>query len=323
MRRRSPSSDLPTPIGPKGRHVSAATAIEVWNFSAKTAARACCSTCRRRRSGNCCRAPGLHVPPSTRSTRRSGPRPSRQRAPCTFPGPRGVIVSVAGHPAPARIGADLFAGHDVQDDRPMHQQGQSVDQAIAWAERAEGYMRPDRCPSRSPPQPGEGSGGRVGAGGPRAPNRRSNQWQTRHPAMRILPAVSASSYAGTTTLCPAAPVGPPGPGATFRLRSPTTSRCRALAAVSRLLITYIAGPYPMRRRPARCASGSRQASGGLLHGTSGGRAERSGAPLAPHGQTSTTPFSAAFLTHHRLRVPRRGKGRSSGPRARHVFVVED
>src|SRR5713226_6722003 len=58
-----------------------------------------------------------------------------------FP-PRGeVIVSVAGHPAPARIGVQMYSqGTMCKMIAQCTQQGRSIDQAIAFAEsELEGY----------------------------------------------------------------------------------------------------------------------------------------------------------------------------------------
>ena len=58
--------------------------------------------------------------------------------------PRGdVIVSVAGHPAPAKIGVQIYSqGTMCKMIAQCTQQGKSVDQAIAFAEsELEGYMR--------------------------------------------------------------------------------------------------------------------------------------------------------------------------------------
>ena len=60
-----------------------------------------------------------------------------------FP-PRGeVIVSVAGSPAPARIGVQMYSqGTMCKMIAQCTQQGKSVDDAIAFGERElEGYMR--------------------------------------------------------------------------------------------------------------------------------------------------------------------------------------
>jgi hypothetical protein len=60
-----------------------------------------------------------------------------------FP-PRGdVIVSVAGHPAPARIGVQMYAqGIMCKMIAQCTQQGRSIADAIAFGERElEGYMR--------------------------------------------------------------------------------------------------------------------------------------------------------------------------------------
>ena len=58
--------------------------------------------------------------------------------------PRGdVIVSIAGHPAPARIGVQIYAqGTMCKMVAQCTQQGRSVEQAITFGEQElEGYMR--------------------------------------------------------------------------------------------------------------------------------------------------------------------------------------
>jgi hypothetical protein len=73
-----------------------------------------------------------------------GPRPSRQRARCTtFRRGGDVIVSVAGYPAPAKIGVQMYSqGTMCKMIAQCTQQGRSIDEAIAFAEQElEGYMR--------------------------------------------------------------------------------------------------------------------------------------------------------------------------------------
>ncbi len=71
-----------------------------------------------------------------------GVRPSFVQ-PYNFP-PRGeVIVSVAGYPAPARIGVQMYSqGTMCKMIAQCTQQGKSIDEAIIFGERElEGYMR--------------------------------------------------------------------------------------------------------------------------------------------------------------------------------------
>ena len=84
--------------------------------------------------------------------------------------------------------------------------------------------------------------------------------------------------------------------------------------VSRLLITYVAGPYPDAAQiPRTSEAGSRRAAIGLaLHGTSGGRAER--VEGMRQRRTVKTEHHALlgsrFLTHPPIReIPRRGQRR--------------
>ena len=58
-------------------------------------------------------------------------------------GGAGLIVSIAGHPAPARIGVQIYS-QGTMSKMIAHctQQGRSIDEAIAFGERElEGYMR--------------------------------------------------------------------------------------------------------------------------------------------------------------------------------------
>jgi hypothetical protein len=60
-----------------------------------------------------------------------------------FPPRDDVIVSVAGYPAPARIGVQIYSqGTMCKMIAQCTQQGRSIDEAIAYAEQElEGYMR--------------------------------------------------------------------------------------------------------------------------------------------------------------------------------------
>jgi ABC-type glycerol-3-phosphate transport system substrate-binding protein len=139
---------FPTPVGPKGRHISGRYRYwGIWNFSAnKPAAKSLLlylstkeSIAKLLQGGQ-----GFDVPPFDKI---DSPVWAEAEPPkgtlYNFP-PRGdVIVSVAGYPAPARIGVQIYSqGTMAKMIAQCTQQGKSVDQAIAFAEQElEGYMR--------------------------------------------------------------------------------------------------------------------------------------------------------------------------------------
>ena len=93
--------------------------------------------------------------------------------------------------------------------------------------------------------------------------------------------------------------------------------------VSRLLITYVAGPYPdAAQTPRHPSAGSRRAAiGSALHGTSGGRAER--VEGSRQRRTVKTEHHAllgsCFLTHPpicKIRVEVSGRRSPADARAR-------
>jgi ABC-type glycerol-3-phosphate transport system substrate-binding protein len=140
---------FPTPKGPKGRHISGRYRYwGIWNFSAnKTAAKSLLLYLSTREAvGKLLEGgQGFDVPPFEKLT--DSPVWAEAEPPkgtlYNFP-PRGeVIVSVAGYPAPARIGVQMYAqGTMCKMIAYCTQQGKSIDEAIAFGERElEGYMR--------------------------------------------------------------------------------------------------------------------------------------------------------------------------------------
>jgi ABC-type glycerol-3-phosphate transport system substrate-binding protein len=140
---------FPTPKGPLGRHVSGRYRYwGIWNFSPnKAAAKSLLVHLSSRAAiekllegGQ-----GFDVPPFERIT---DARVWDEAEPpkgtlYNFP-PRGeVIVSVAGSPAPARIGVQMYSqGTMCKMIAQCTQQGKSIDAAIAFGEsELEGYMR--------------------------------------------------------------------------------------------------------------------------------------------------------------------------------------
>src|SRR6266850_259853 len=139
---------FPSPIGPKGRHVSGRYRYwGIWNFSAnKPAAKSLLlylstkeAIAKLLQGGQ-----GFDVPPFDKI---DSPVWAEAEPPkgtlYNFP-PRGeVIVSVAGYPAPARIGVQMYSqGTMCKMIAQCTQQGRSIEEAIAFGEREiEGYMR--------------------------------------------------------------------------------------------------------------------------------------------------------------------------------------
>jgi ABC-type glycerol-3-phosphate transport system substrate-binding protein len=141
---------FPAPKGPKGRHISGRYRYwGLWNFSAnKTAAKSLLLHLSTRESiaKLLVAGQGFDVPPfdslAAASTVWADAEPPKGTL-YNFP-PRGdVIVSVAGYPAPARIGVQMYAqGTMCKMIAQCTQQGKSIDEAIAFGEReVEGYMR--------------------------------------------------------------------------------------------------------------------------------------------------------------------------------------
>jgi ABC-type glycerol-3-phosphate transport system substrate-binding protein len=140
---------FPAPKGPRGRHISGRYRYwGIWKFSAnKTAAKSLMlhlstqAAIEKLLQGS----QGFDVPPFeklTNSTVWADAEPPKGTL-FNFP-PRGeVIVSVAGSPAPARIGVQMYSqGIMCKMIAQCTQQGKSIDEAIAFCERElEGYMR--------------------------------------------------------------------------------------------------------------------------------------------------------------------------------------
>jgi ABC-type glycerol-3-phosphate transport system substrate-binding protein len=140
---------FPPPKGPEGRHVSGRYRYwGIWNFSPNKAA---AKSLLVHLSGKdaverlVVASQGFDVPPFDGM---ANFKVWEEAAPpkgtlYNFP-PRGdVIVSVAGHPAPARLGVQLYAqGIMCKMIAQCTQQGRSIADAIAFGERElEGYMR--------------------------------------------------------------------------------------------------------------------------------------------------------------------------------------
>jgi ABC-type glycerol-3-phosphate transport system substrate-binding protein len=135
-------------VGPRGRHVSGRYRYwGIWNFSAnKPAAKSLLlylstkeAIAKLLQGGQ-----GFDVPPFDKV---DSPVWAEAEPPkgtlYNFPARGDVIVSVAGHPAPAKIGVQIYSqGTMCKMIAQCTQQGKSVDQAIAFAEQElEGYMR--------------------------------------------------------------------------------------------------------------------------------------------------------------------------------------
>ena len=140
---------FPPPKGPKGRHVSGRYRYwGIWNFSPNKAA---AKSLLLHLSGKdaveklIVASQGFDVPPFDNM---ADVKVWEEAVPpkgtlYNFP-PRGdVVVSVAGYPAPARIGVQMYAqGIMCKMIAQCTQQGRSIDEAIAFCERElEGYMR--------------------------------------------------------------------------------------------------------------------------------------------------------------------------------------
>jgi ABC-type glycerol-3-phosphate transport system substrate-binding protein len=140
---------FPTPKGPKGRHISGRYRYwGIWNFSPnKAAAKSLLLYLSSKESiGKMLEASqGFDVPPFD-SLNEFGVWAAAEPPKGTlynFP-PRGdVIVSVAGYPAPARIGVQMYSqGIMCKMAAQCTQMGKSIDEAIDFGERElEGYMR--------------------------------------------------------------------------------------------------------------------------------------------------------------------------------------
>src|SRR6185437_6963676 len=141
---------FPSPKGPKGRHISGRYRYwGTWNFSPnKAAAKSLLlSLSTKQAIAKLLEAgQGFDVPPfeklAASSTVWADAAPPKGTL-YNF-APRGdVIVSVAGSPAPARIGVQMYAqGIMCKTIAQCTQQGKSIDEAIAFCERElEGYMR--------------------------------------------------------------------------------------------------------------------------------------------------------------------------------------
>ncbi len=140
---------FPPPKGPKGRHVSGRFRYwGLWDFSSnKAAAKSLLLYLSSRQSVETLlqASQGFDVPPFDKL---SDSNVWAEAAPpkgtlYNFP-PRGdVIVSVAGWPAPAKIGVQIYAQATMcKMIAQCTQQGKSIDAAIAWGQsELEGYMR--------------------------------------------------------------------------------------------------------------------------------------------------------------------------------------
>jgi ABC-type glycerol-3-phosphate transport system substrate-binding protein len=139
---------FPTPVGPQGRHISGRYRYwGVWNFSQNKAAAkslllylSTADAIGKLLAGG----QGFDVPPFDRVDSPIWAEAEPPKGTLYNFKPRGdVIVSVAGSPAPARIGVQIYSqGTMCKMIAQCTQQGRSVDDAIAWAEsELEGYMR--------------------------------------------------------------------------------------------------------------------------------------------------------------------------------------
>jgi ABC-type glycerol-3-phosphate transport system substrate-binding protein len=140
---------FPAPTGPKGRHISGRYRYwGIWEFSRnKAAAKSLLLHLSSRDSiGKLLRSSqGFDVPPFEKLNDFSvwaEAEPPKGTL-YNFPPREDVIVSVAGHPAPARIGVQMYSqGTMCKIIAQCTQQGKSIDEAIAFGERElEGYMR--------------------------------------------------------------------------------------------------------------------------------------------------------------------------------------
>ena len=139
---------FPTPIGPKGRHISGRYRYwGIWNFSAnKAAAKSLLlylstkDAIEKLLAGG----QGFDVPPFDRIDSPIWAAAEPPKGTLYNFKPRGdVIVSVAGSPAPARIGVQIYSqGTMCKMIAQCTQQGRSIEDAITWTEsELEGYMR--------------------------------------------------------------------------------------------------------------------------------------------------------------------------------------
>jgi ABC-type glycerol-3-phosphate transport system substrate-binding protein len=139
---------FPTPIGPKGRHISGRYRYwGIWNFSQnKAAAKSLLLYLSTKDAIEklLVGGQGFDVPPFDKIDSPIWAEAEPPKGTLYNFKPRGdVIVSVAGSPAPARIGVQIYSqGTMCKMIAQCTQQGRSIDDAIAWAEsELEGYMR--------------------------------------------------------------------------------------------------------------------------------------------------------------------------------------
>ncbi len=140
---------FPAPKGPKGRHISGRYRYwGVWNFSAnKSAAKNLLLHLSSRAAIEelLVASQGFDVPPFDRlaNSRVWETAEPPKGTLYNFPPRDDVIVSVAGSPAPARIGVQMYSQATMcKMIAQCTQQGKSIDEAIAFGERElEGYMR--------------------------------------------------------------------------------------------------------------------------------------------------------------------------------------
>jgi ABC-type glycerol-3-phosphate transport system substrate-binding protein len=140
---------FPAPKGPLGRHISGRYRYwGIWNFSAnKAAAKSLLLYLSSRPSVEklLVGSQGFDVPPFDKLSdfgvwaEAEPPKGTLYN----FPARGDVIVSVAGHPAPARIGVQMYSqGTMCKMIAQCTQQGKSIAEAIDFGERElEGYMR--------------------------------------------------------------------------------------------------------------------------------------------------------------------------------------
>jgi ABC-type glycerol-3-phosphate transport system substrate-binding protein len=140
---------FPAPRGPKGRHISGRYRYwGIWNFSAnKAAAKSLLMHLSTREAidKTLQASQGFDVPPfdSLNGAAVWAEAEPPKGTLYNFPARGDVIVSVAGYPAPARIGVQMYSqGIMCKMAAQCTQMGKSIDEAIAFGERElEGYMR--------------------------------------------------------------------------------------------------------------------------------------------------------------------------------------
>jgi len=140
---------FPPPKGPKGRHVSGRYRYwGIWNFSPnKAAAKSLLLHLSSKASVEklIVASQGFDVPPfDNMADIKVWEEAAPPKGTLYNFLPRGdVVVSVAGYPAPAQIGVQMYAqGIMCKMIAQCTQQGRSIDEAIAFCERElEGYMR--------------------------------------------------------------------------------------------------------------------------------------------------------------------------------------